>query len=64
MKKAFNFKLALTPLFWVYAVMRFFTWYQKATCKHTVLTFERMDYQERYVKYKCNKCGEDVYKDI
>lgn len=47
------------------AVMRrFSTWYQKVTCKHTVLTFERIDYQDRYVKCKCDKCGEDVYKDI
>jgi hypothetical protein len=58
-------KLARQPLFWVYAVMRrFSTWYQKVTCKHTVLTFERIDYQDRYVKCKCDKCGEDVYKDI
>ena len=65
MKKALNFNFSRQPLFWVYAVMRrFSTWYQKITCKHTVLTFERMDYQDRYVKCKCDKCGEDVYKDI
>jgi Zn finger protein HypA/HybF involved in hydrogenase expression len=43
---------------------RFSNWYQKVTCKHTILTFERIDYQDRYVKCKCDKCGEDVYKDI
>jgi len=63
--KAQNSKLAQQPLFWVYAVMRSFSnWNQKVTCKHTILTFERIDYQDRYVKCKCDKCGEDVYKDI
>lgn len=65
MKKSFNFNLARQPLFWVYAVMRrFSTWYKKITCKHAVLTFQEIDHQERYVKCKCDKCGNDVYKDI
>jgi hypothetical protein len=60
-----NTKFTQRPLIWIYDVIsRVTNWYQKVTCEHTILSFKDIDYQERYVKCKCDKCGEDVYKDI
>lgn len=33
-------------------------------CKHTHLTINHIDYQDRYVIYCCNDCGAEIWNDI
>lgn len=57
MNKKSNFRLNTI-------IYRFSKWYSKVTCKHTILTFKRMDLQDKYVICECDKCREYIYKDF
>jgi len=55
--KAQNFKLALQPLFWVYAVMcRFF-------CGHLKWIETGNTLGSKLHEHKCLKCGKSIYRD-